>query len=160
MSYIIRKGNANIRKIKLIIKYMIMGIMTVLMIGCATKTGKKNVNQEAKITKEIYKMILRGDSLPTKDAFVEYDTPPEKISEVEYICPLGEDENQIKSTVWVKVLVDTLGMVRDALILKGDENNKECEEAAIDIAYKARWKPAKLKGKPVAIWVSYKIKSK
>jgi len=143
----------------LIIKLIITGIISVLLIGCGAKTGKKNVNQESEIEeKESYEIPLGDDGFPAKDAFVEYDTPPEKISEPEFICPMGESKNQIKSTIWVKVLVDTLGKVRDALILKGDENNKECEEAAIDIAYMTEWKAGKLKEKPLALWISYKIK--
>ena len=65
---------------------------------------------------------------------------------------------QIEGTVWVKVLVDKTGNVRDAVVVKPSGANAGFEEAALEAAKKGKWKPAIQNKQPVAVWVSYEIK--
>jgi protein TonB len=60
-------------------------------------------------------------------------------------------------TVWVQAFVDSKGIVVDARILKPSGSNYGFEESALQAAYKNRYSPAIQKGKPVAVWVSYKV---
>jgi TonB family protein len=62
--------------------------------------------------------------------------------------------------VWVQALVDKDGKVRDARILKPSGANVGFEDAAIEAAYKNLYKPAIQNGRPVSVWVSYKVEFK
>jgi protein TonB len=99
-------------------------------------------------------------SIPSPDEFIAIDDSPvlEKLSQPVY--PDSAMKAGIEGNVWVKVLIDKQGNVRDALIAKGSGKKVGFEEAALAAAKKATWKPAMLNKKPVAVWVSYEIKFK
>lgn len=63
----------------------------------------------------------------------------------------------IEGVVWVKVSIDSTGKVFDATIVKDSGKNAGFEEAALKAAYKTRWAPALEKGRPTAMYVTYKI---
>jgi TonB family protein len=48
-------------------------------------------------------------------------------------------------------------VVRDALIAKSSGSNVGFDEAAIKAALQRRYRPALQNGRPVAVWVTYKI---
>jgi len=56
----------------------------------------------------------------------------------------------IEGDVWVKMRVDTLGRVREAMIAR--VTNPVLIEPALDAALKTKFKPAMLGGKKVAVW--------
>ncbi len=58
----------------------------------------------------------------------------------------------IEGKVWVKLWITEQGKVQEAQILKSD--NEIFNQAALDAARQFEFEPARLKGKPIAVWVS------
>ena len=80
--------------------------------------------------------------------------------QVETVKPLYPEMARragIEGFVWVNVLLDKKGKVRDVKIKIDSGANAGFEEAAIKAAKQTSWKPAISNGQPVALWVSYKI---
>jgi periplasmic protein TonB len=96
--------------------------------------------------------------LPQADEFVAVEEWPVAISLATPIYPPMANKAGIEGSVWVKVLVDKTGAVRDAMIAKPSGANAGFEEAALDAAKKSTWKPAIQNKQPVAVWLSYEIK--
>jgi protein TonB len=96
--------------------------------------------------------------LPQADEFVAVEEMPVGISLPSPVYPPMALKAQIEGSVWVKVLVDKTGNVRDAVVVKPSGANAGFEEAALDAAKKGKWKPAIQNKQPVAVWASYEIK--
>jgi protein TonB len=96
--------------------------------------------------------------LPQADEFVAVEEMPVGISLPLPVYPPMALKAQIEGSVWVKVLVDKTGNVRDAVVVKPSGANAGFEEAALDAAKKGKWKPAIQNKQPVAVWASYEIK--
>jgi TonB family protein len=97
------------------------------------------------------------DSFPGPDEFVPVDVLPEMIERVPPVYPDSCRLHEISGTLWVKALVDIDGKVRDAHIVKGSGTDCGLAEAALAAARKTRFKPALVDGRPVAVWVTYKV---
>jgi hypothetical protein len=131
-------------------------LISLLLVGCHAGSRKKMIKAEQKPAKK-YEITLRPDGYPTPDAFVTYEEAPEIINQPMVICPVVNNYGG-KVSVWVNALIDTTGHVVDVNLLKGHTpNNDGCEDYAIENAFGTIWKPALSSGKPVALWVSYKI---
>ncbi len=63
----------------------------------------------------------------------------------------------IEGTVYVAALVDKKGNVRDAYIHVESGANAGFEEAALEQAYKLKYKPALNNNIPVEVWIIYKV---
>ena len=98
------------------------------------------------------------DYMPAADEFVAVEEQPVQLSAPLPKYPEIARKAEIEGSVWVKVLVDKSGNVRDAMILKESGANAGFEEAALDAAKQTKWKPAMQNKQPVAVWVSYQIK--
>lgn len=97
-------------------------------------------------------------SLPSPDEFISFDVCPVPIELPEPLYPDSAKKAGIEGSVWVKVLLDKEGKVRDALIGKTSGKIVGFEEAALAAAKQTTWKPAMVNNKPVAVWVSYEVK--
>jgi len=97
-------------------------------------------------------------SLPSPDEFIAIDVNPVLENQPQAVYPDSAKKANVEGSVWVKVLIDKQGSVRQALIAKGSGKKVGFEEAALTAAKQATWKPAMLNNKPVAVWVSYEIK--
>lgn len=86
------------------------------------------------------------------------DIPAEQIYYHEPEYPRLARTANMEAIVWVKALIDNEGKVRDAMILKSSGSKAGFDESAIQAAYKCRYKPAIQDGRPVAVWISYKVK--
>ncbi len=64
----------------------------------------------------------------------------------------------IEAMVWIMVLVDTEGNVKDALISKSSDRELGFDEAALAAAWKRKYRPAMQNDQPVTVWISYKVK--
>ncbi len=60
--------------------------------------------------------------------------------------------------VWVKALIDENGKVANAIIIKDSESNFGFEQEALKAAYKNEFSPYEIGGRPMPIWVAYKVK--
>lgn len=63
----------------------------------------------------------------------------------------------IEGRVWVKVLVDEQGFVRQAVIAKASGTSAGFEEAALASAMNNRYRPALQNGRSVMVWLTYKV---
>jgi protein TonB len=100
------------------------------------------------------------DYFPAPDAFVAVEEMPVMIREEKPLYPEMAQLTERSGIVWVQALVDKDGKVRDARILKPSGANVGFEDAAIEAAYKNLYKPAIQNGRPVSVWVSYKVEFK
>lgn len=94
---------------------------------------------------------------PEADEFVAVEEMPVEIYHEQPVYPEMAALTEKSGTVWVQALVDKEGKVRDARVLKPSGANVGFEESALEAAYKNRYKPAIQNGRPVAVWVSYKV---
>lgn len=101
---------------------------------------------------------LNGPSgFPRPDEFVVIDQMPIRIYSPMPEYPEMARRAGIEGAVWVGVLVDVTGNVRNAIIVKESGTNAGFEESALKAAWASKWKPAIQNDQPVAVWVTYKI---
>lgn len=86
-----------------------------------------------------------------------YDEPPQLKTQISPKYPKEAKKKGIKGKVYVKVYINEKGIADDAIILQGIP---ELNQAAIDAVKKAKYKAAKLKGKPVGVWVNLSLNFK
>jgi periplasmic protein TonB len=101
---------------------------------------------------------ILSDIMPQPDEFVAFDEEPQLLVAPEPVWPEMARKAGITGTVWVKVLVDTEGNVRDQIIIKESGANAGFEEAALEAAKKRMYRPAMQNNQPVSVWVAYKVK--
>lgn len=96
-------------------------------------------------------------TLPSPDEFVAVESMPVVLNQSQPQYPDSARQAGIEGSVWVKVLIDKEGKVRDGMIAKDSGKKVGFEAAALVAAMQTTWKPATQKGKPVAVWVSYQV---
>jgi protein TonB len=100
--------------------------------------------------------IDEDDYLPSIDEFV----PVEIIAEMIYYetpgYPRLAEQAGLEGLVWIKALVGSDGTVKDAVVYK-TSGTPSLDEAALAAAPKCKFKPAIQNGRPVAMWVTYKV---
>ncbi|RMD94099.1 MAG: M56 family peptidase [Calditrichaeota bacterium] len=112
---------------------------------------------------------MEPPALSTREApsgepeFVPYDSPPKPTGGFKAIqsnlkYPEKAKNAGVEGSVILHVLIDEQGQVVDVRILKSiDDGKYGLNEAAIQAVKSAKWQPAKLKGKPVKVWVSIPV---
>ncbi len=101
--------------------------------------------------------IPEDEFFPAHDAFVAVEEQPTAINLTHPDYPEFARRAGIEADVWVKVLVDKQGRVRDAMVLKSSVERSGFEEKALEAAMKGQWTPAMQNNQPVNLWVAYKI---
>lgn len=101
--------------------------------------------------------ISDDDFFPASDEFVAVEEIPAAIFIPEPDFPEMARKAGITGVVWIRVLVDKEGNVRDAIIEKESGSNAGFEEAAKKAAMGGKWTPAMQNNQPVPCWVSYKV---
>jgi TonB family protein len=96
------------------------------------------------------------EKLPAVDEFVPADSVAKMIKMAPPIYPDSAKKAGIEGAVYIRVSLDSKGKVRDARIAKSS-GSEMLDKAALDAAHQCEWKPAVRSGRPIAIWVSYKI---
>lgn len=84
--------------------------------------------------------------------YVPYEKPPEAIKQVPAKYPPAAKKDNVQGTVWLKTWVDEEGRVAKVEIQKSEA--EVLNQAAVDAVKQWVFKPAIMKGKPVAVWVS------
>ncbi|MEE9553698.1 MAG: TonB family protein [candidate division Zixibacteria bacterium] len=108
-------------------------------------------------------MDLQGildELLPQPDQFVPFEEAPVQVNQVQPVYPPLAQRAGIEGSVWINVLVDKDGKVRDVIVVKDSGANAGFEEAAVEAAYNTVWKPAIANGQPIAVWATYKVEFK
>jgi len=104
---------------------------------------------------------LPADSLkPRPGVFVAYEVQPKFLERVTPKYPRKALENCIEGKVWVQVLIDKSGMVRDVKISKASGTNVGFEKAAKKAAMKSKFSPAIQSGRPIAVWATFPFEFK
>lgn len=103
--------------------------------------------------------IKDDEYLPPPDEFVPVEVQPEMIYQQAPEFPRIAKQAGMTGLVWVKALVDKEGNVRQAMVLKSS-GTQAFDDAAVAAAYKNKFKPGIQNGRPVAVWVSYKVEFK
>ena len=97
------------------------------------------------------------DHMPESGDFVEVERMPVQTKREPPVFPAAANAAGASGTVWIQALLDKKGTVREARIMKPSGTCYGFEDAALAAAYKNKYKPAIQHGKPVAVWVSYKV---
>lgn len=100
--------------------------------------------------------IADDDYLPAPDEFVPVEIYPEMIHQETPDYPRFAKSAGIEGVVWVQALVDKEGNVVKAQVGKSS-GTAALDEAAVETAYKNKFKPGIQNGRPVACWVTYKV---
>lgn len=95
--------------------------------------------------------------LPTPEEFVPVEIQAEMIFEAPLEYPRLAKQAGMEGIVWVKALVGKDGEVKKAMVGKSSGSQAGFDEAAVAQAYKCKYKPAIQNGRPVAVWVTYKV---
>ena len=106
--------------------------------------------QECSFSEEDFEYI------PAVDEFVAVEIPPEMIHQVAPVYPHWVQEAGMEGRVWVKALVCKDGTVRDAVVAKSS-GFPSLDKAALQAAKYNRFKPGIQNGKPINLWVTYKV---
>ncbi len=99
----------------------------------------------------------RSGDYPEPDKPVYVDKMPDMIYEFKPDYPRLAMVAGMEASVWIKALVDIDGSVRDAMIFVSSNSKAGFDDEALRAAYKCKYKPAIHDGRPVPIWVSYKV---
>jgi len=96
--------------------------------------------------------------------FVPYDDPPEPVGgfaaiQSKLVYPEIARKAGIEGTVTVQAKISARGEVVDTRILV-PLGNSGCNEAAIAAIKSVKWRPAKQRDKPIAVWVSIPVRFK
>ncbi len=94
--------------------------------------------------------------LPPDTVVIRHDTPPKFIKEVDPVYPRIAKESGYSAYVEIKAFVDSTGKILK-INYKSNRPNMGFEEAAVKSAHKGELTPATLKGKPVGVWIKYKV---
>lgn len=102
------------------------------------------------------------DLLLDTDQFVPHDTEPVLLNPEDCLPKYPEMARKagVEGKVWVQILVDKKGIVRDAIIASESGVSAGFEEAALEAAMKRKYSPAMQNKNPVAVWISYKVSFK
>ncbi|UCD64054.1 MAG: energy transducer TonB [Candidatus Zixiibacteriota bacterium] len=100
--------------------------------------------------------IQDDDYLPSPTEFVPVEIYPEMIHYETPPYPRLAQQAGIEGVVHVKALVDKTGNVRDAMVAISS-GTAALDEAAVEYAYKNKFKPGIQNGRPIAVWVTYKV---
>jgi len=105
---------------------------------------------------EIVVDINDDDYLPAPDEFVPVEIMPEMIYQHTPEYPRLAKQAGITGVVWVKALVDKEGNVRRSMVGKSS-GTQALDEAAVAAAKHNKFKPGIQNGRPVNVWVTYKV---
>lgn len=123
-------------KVLCFLKVMPVSIMAVLLFCNCSPQARKDISQDG-----------------NQDASMA----PRIVKNVSAAYPEAALKDGITGIVWIKVLIDSLGIVRDDSIIEDSGTNVGFEESAREAARKTKWLPALENGKPIAVWITYKV---
>lgn len=100
--------------------------------------------------------IDEDDYLPSMDDFVPVEIIAEMIHYETPAYPRLAEQAGLEGLVWIKALIGSNGKVLDAVVYKSS-GTPSLDEAALVVARDNTFKPAIQNGRPVAMWVTYKV---
>lgn len=100
--------------------------------------------------------IRDEDFLPSPSDFIPVEIYPEMIFQFKPEYPRLAKQAGITGLVWVSALINEEGEVLKAIVGK-TSGVVSLDESAVKAAYKCRFKPGIQNGRPVKVWVTYKV---
>lgn len=100
--------------------------------------------------------IADDDYLPAPDEFIPVEELPQMIHQEKPEYPRLARQAGITGIVWVKALVNKEGNVLRAQVGKSS-GTASLDEAAVETAYKNKFRPGIQNGRPVNCWVTYRV---
>ena len=100
-------------------------------------------------------IVVEEEELPAVGEFIPVEEVPVAVQMPTPAYPEVARQAGIEGTVFIQILVDKTGKVRDVKIQKGPEM---FHEAAREAAWKSVWRPAIQNHRPVAVWVAYPVR--
>lgn len=94
------------------------------------------------------------EKIPSSDKFIAVEVMPVMTEEITPVYP--DHLRDTKATVYVKAFVDPEGIVKQTEVAKSSGINA-FDESALHAALKCKYKPAMTNGKPIGVWVTYKV---
>jgi TonB family protein len=143
--------------------FFIVLLSIFILIGCGSKTKTTNIKEQpAENTQEMIGETQSQDSgtIPDPEEFIAVDVHPEMITEAIPEYPKRAFNEKIAADVIVQIFVDENGNVKKSQVRNCTAPGWKFEETAVKASYYTKWKPALRAGKPVGIWVSYKMSFK
>jgi TonB family protein len=101
--------------------------------------------------------IEYNGSFPSPDEFILVESMPEMVYEEVPEYPRLARYAGMEATVWIKSLINKEGEVEKAVISKPSGSKAGFDKAALEAGYKNKFTPAIKDGKPVAVWITYKV---
>jgi TonB family protein len=150
-----------------ILKSMTLYLPLTMLFSCAGSRPKTMESPEDSISSEMdsAKFNISDFELVESDTAIfdsaVFDTPPIPAKNATPYYPIEAQQRNITGKFLVKVLVDSKGKVKNVIVFPDEgEDNQMFVKSAIDAARRSKWKPATKNGKPVAVWIMYKIEYK
>jgi len=91
--------------------------------------------------------------IPPPDAFIPYSNAPVVVSKPPPEYPELARKAGLEGRVFVKAWIDINGDVKRVVLMKGV--SEALDKAAVEAAYRAKFKPAENNGVPVAVWFGF-----
>ncbi|MDX9857888.1 MAG: TonB family protein [candidate division Zixibacteria bacterium] len=146
-----QRRSTKLRNIAVTLTVLIFALLLLPLSGWQVLAGEKT---EAPAKKPAAQPV--NEKLPAPDEFVEVTTMPEMTSAITPVYPAEAKNQGIEGKVWVMILVDSTGAVRETRVKKSSGNNA-LDDAALAAAKTATFIPATADGKPVGVWVAFSI---
>lgn|GEM_PF-1593613 len=86
-----------------------------------------------------------------------FDQPPRLLKSVAPAYDIQSARDHELGSIWLKVLVDTNGVVRDVKVTLSYLLDSRLEEAVVEAAGKYVYAPARFRGEAVAVWFEYQV---
>lgn len=102
--------------------------------------------------------IPEEELLPQHGDFVPVEVEPQVVTKTKPAYPELARKASIEGIVYLDILVDKEGKVRDIQVLKASGTNVGFEQAAVEAVKQWTFTPAIQNGKPVACWLTQPIK--
>ncbi len=99
---------------------------------------------------------IEEDYIPAPDEFVAVEVEPEMIFSPPLEYPKMAKTAGLEGVVFVQALVNEKGEVQDVRVAKSS-GVTSLDEAALTQARGCKYKPAIQNGRPIKLWVSYKV---
>lgn len=96
--------------------------------------------------------------IPPPDVFVPVEIEPAPVHEVTPEYPRLAREGGFGGVVTLQVYVDENGVVRKVLVAACSRPGMGFEEAAVKAASLGKWRPGVQNGRPVGVWIAYRVK--
>ncbi len=113
------------------------------------KSYKENITEE--------QLDKNSDSsFPGPDEPVSVDIMPVILKEKQPEYPTLTKAAGIEGIVWIKAFIDENGDVLNAMIAKSS-GSYSLDNSALEAANENKFKPATRDGKPIAVWVTYRV---